>query len=266
MNIDRIKLIYFSPTKTTKTVIENIAQGIQIDTIAHLDLTSPGSRLREIVEIHDELVIIGAPVYSGRVPLEAIYRLGRLKAISTPAVIVVVYGNREYEDALLELRNLTGELGFTPVAGGAFIGEHSYSNDATPVAKGRPDSEDLKKARDFGKLIRNKIMRIHSINEMVPLQVPGNFPYRERKTRSNISPVTLETICTKCKQCSIVCPRAAITVEETIITNKNLCILCCACVKNCTAGARIVEDPELKQAAERLSKNFAKRKEPEIYL
>jgi ferredoxin len=266
MNIKAVKLIYFSPTKTSKKVVEGIVQGIEVDTVEHLDLTPPEARLWKLRGIQDVLTIIATPVYSGRVSLDAIQRLQKLKAINTLAIIVVLYGNREYEDALLELKNLVVEAGFIPIAGGAFIGEHSYSNDTTPIASGRPDSEDLKKAREFGKMVREKIRAIRSINEMVPLQVPGNFPYRERKTRSNISPVTQETICTKCKQCSMVCPKAAITVEETIITNQNLCILCCACVKNCATGARVVEDPQIKQAAERLSKNCAKRKEPEIYM
>jgi hypothetical protein len=32
----------------------------------------------------------------------------------------------------------------------AFIGEHSFSDDKAPIAKGRPDREVLKKARRFG--------------------------------------------------------------------------------------------------------------------
>ena len=54
-------------------------------------------------EWNNVLSIIGVPVYGGRVPVEAISRLQRLKANNTPAVIVVVYGNRDYNDAILEL-------------------------------------------------------------------------------------------------------------------------------------------------------------------
>lgn len=66
----------------------------------------------------------------------------------------VMYGNREYEDALLELNNIVVEAGFQPVAGGAFIDEHSFENDSTPIAKGRPDIKDLQKATEFGRTIR----------------------------------------------------------------------------------------------------------------
>ena len=56
---------------------------------------------------------------------------------------MVVYGNRDYEDALLELSDRAKDWGLTPVAAGAFIGEHSYSRPSLPVAEGRPDEDDL---------------------------------------------------------------------------------------------------------------------------
>lgn len=266
MDIDRVKLIYFSPTKTTKKILEGVAEGIQIDTIAHLDLTFPEARSREFEEIRDGLVIIGTPVYSGRVPLEAVQRLQRLKATNTPVVVIVVYGNREYEDALLELSNLAEEAGFTPFAGGAFIGEHSYSNKSTPIANGRPDGRDIKKAVEFGRMIQNKIRDIHALTEISPLHVPGNFPYRERAEKLKTSPITKETLCKTCEQCVAVCPTVAITFKDAVITDQNICILCCACVKICPTGARVIEDPQLKQRAEKLSINCRKRKEPEMYI
>ena len=82
-------------------------------------------------------------MYGGRLPADAVKRLSNLKGHNTPAVIVVVYGNREYEDALLELNDLAIEAGFKPVAAGAFIGEHSYSNKDSPIAHGRPDEKDI---------------------------------------------------------------------------------------------------------------------------
>ncbi len=266
MNINSAKLVYFSPTKTTKKVVEGIAQEIQTDKIEHLDLTPPEAKTRKFEEMHDELVIIGAPVYGGRIPIDAAHRLQRLKANGTPSVIVVVYGNREYEDALLELKDLAIEAGFKPVAGGAFIGEHSFANDTTPIANGRPDTEDLKKAREFGKLIWKKLRDIQALDDMSPLQVPGNFPYRERGKPSKTSPITQETLCTMCETCATVCPTAAITVNDKVMTDPNPCILCCACVKNCPTQARVMEEPRIKQAAKWLNTNFSQRKEPEVYV
>ena len=265
MKFSTLKLIYFSPTRTTRKILETIAQGVQIHTIEHIDLTFPETRTQGLEEIHDELAIIGAPVYAGRIPTEAIQRLKRVKATGTPAVIVVLYGNREYEDGLLELRNLVLGTGFLPFAGAAFIGEHSYATKTHPIANGRPDGEDLRKALDFGKMIMENITGIHSMNEILPLRVPGNVPYRERGKMPQSSPVTQSALCTLCEACTPICPMAAIVVKDKVMTDQNLCILCCGCVKACPTGARLIEDPRIKKLAEKLSENCRQRKEPEIY-
>ena len=116
MDINSVKLVYFSPTGTSKRIAVAIAGGIQVSS-EHIDLTPPTARTQEFEKLHDELAVIAAPVYSGRIPSEAMYRLRRLRADDTPAVLVVVYGNRHYDDALVELRDLALELGFRP--GGA---------------------------------------------------------------------------------------------------------------------------------------------------
>ena len=266
MDINSAKMIYFSPTQTTRKVLESIAQGVQIATLEHVDLTPPEAKTQTLAEIHGELAIIGSPVYSGRLPVDAVSRLRRLKGNSTPAVIVAVYGNRAYEDALLELWNLAVEAGFKPVAAGVFIGEHSFSNDATPIAVGRPDMDDLRQAQEFGKMIHGKMRTMRALDEMLPLQVPGSFPYQERGASSMITPVTQEMVCAKCERCAMVCPTAAITVRDVPVTDRSVCIRCCACIKTCATGARTMEDPRIRQVAEQLSLNCRERKEPETYL
>ena len=181
MNFNAVRLVYFSPTKTTQKILERIAQGTEVDTVEHLDLTPPEAKTLDLDEMQDELVLLGVPVYGGRVPLEAVPKLQRLKANKIPAVIIVMYGNRKFEDALLELKDLAQESGFIPVAGGAFIGEHSFANDTTPIANGRPDTEDLIKAKKFGLQIRRKMKDIDSIDRVSRLSVPGNSPYKKRK-------------------------------------------------------------------------------------
>lgn len=268
MNFDTVKLVYFSPTKTTQRVLEGIAEGVEAKRVERLDLTPPAARSGDPAETKDELILLGVPVYEGRVAPEAIPRLRRLKADKTPAVIVVVYGNRDYEDALLELHDLARALGFFPIAGGAFIGEHSFANESRPMANGRPDTEDMKKAKEFGSQIRKKMEDIDSIDEMSPIEVSGNKPYieRDRGMIREKSAMTKDEICTLCGTCSSLCPVAAVTVEDTVKTDGFACILCCACVKNCPTGARVVEDPKINRIADWVSKNYQTRKEPEIFL
>jgi ferredoxin len=265
MNIGSATLVYFSPTQTTKKVLESIAHGLRVDRVERLDLTPPPSKNPDL-ELRAGVALIGAPVYGGRIPLDAVHRLERLKGDNTPAVIVVVYGNRAFEDALLEIKDVVTAAGFMPVAGGAFIGEHSFSTDAIPIAPGRPDAEDAEKAAAFGKMIRDKLNDVHTVAELSPLHVPGQSPYRERPKEGQIAPITQETLCAECKTCIQVCPTAAITWQDKAMTDANACILCCACVKACPTGARVMDHPRINKSRDWLSKNYSARKEPEIYL
>ena len=266
MDIRKIKLVFFSPTETTARIVDGIAQGIDHDMVSRIDLTPPGARHREVERMRDELTIIGTPVYAGRVPAEAVRRLQRIKGDKTPAVVVVVYGNREFEDALLELKDIVTGLGFLPVAGGAFIGEHSYSSETTPIAPGRPDREDMEKARRFGGSIQKKISRLHALDDMPVLQVPGNYPYVQWDRPPKMAPVSIESLCTLCAECAAACPTAAITVEESVLTDKEACIRCSACIKKCPSGARKWENARIDQIRNWLNENCRQRKEPQIFL
>ena len=266
MEINSVKLVYFSPTGTSKRVAEAIAKGILVSG-EHIDLTPPTARTQMFEKLNDGLAVIAAPVYAGRIPSEAVYRLRRLSADDTPAVVVVVYGNRLYEDALVELQDLAIELGFRPVAGAAFIGEHSYSTAEVPTAHGRPDAGDVEKAVEFGRMIVEKMSGIGGPRDIPPLEVPGDRPYREgmRAASEPVEPVTREDLCIKCGKCADVCPTSSVTVSDVVTTEGDTCIWCCACVKNCPSGARVMS-PVLQKASRWLNTEYSERREPETYL
>ena len=71
----------------------------------------------------------------------------------TKVVPVVVYGNRNYDDALIELKNILEDNGFISIAAAAFIGEHSFS---TTLAKNRPDEMDMIIINQFANIIIEK--------------------------------------------------------------------------------------------------------------
>jgi ferredoxin/menaquinone-dependent protoporphyrinogen IX oxidase len=266
MKFVQVKLIYFSPTGTTQKVLESIAKGITVEDAKHINLTLPDVAQQTIQSFSDELVIIGAPVYGGRLPVDAINRFKQLKANKTLAILIVVYGNREFEDALLELKNIAIELGFNPVAGAAFIGEHSYASKDVPIANGRPDSLDVQKAMDFGENIKNKVKALNSPDAQMDLEIPGRFPYEADGALSlAVSPVTKENTCTVCGTCASVCPTSAISIDGIVATKIELCIRCCACIKNCPTGARTMEDIRWKNIANWLNENCITRKEPQIF-
>lgn len=266
MDIETILLVYFSPTGTSKRVVEGIAKAFQNIQAERLDLTLPGAEHDSCREIGTSLTIIGAPVYAGRIPIQAERRLKKLKADGAPAVVVVVYGNRDYEDALLELRDIAAAVGFTPIAGGAFIGEHSFSSRERPLARGRPDDADIKRAQEFGARIERKLGSMGTVGEFQKLRVPGNYPYKERIELPPAAPAWNAESCISCAACFAGCPTGAITLGNTIMTNAEACILCCACIKSCPTKSRIFEDPMLERITSWLYENYSKRKEPEIFL
>jgi ferredoxin len=261
---ETVKLVAFSPTGTTKQVLAAIAEGLGAASVAWLDLTLPVAEHLGAVTVDDDVVVIGAPVYAGRIPETAMARLAALHGEGTPAVLVAVYGNRAFEDALLELADWAEGAGFVPIAGGAFIGEHSYDTPDTPIATGRPDAADLEKAVAFGTALRERLVAADSPRAGV--SIPGNRPYRERGSDRAISPVTIAELCTLCGRCAEVCPTAAITVDDNVGTDAERCIRCCACVKACPTDARVMIDDGILRTARWLSQEQGDRKEPEVFL
>ena len=259
MQIKSIQPVYFSPTHTSAKIVSTIAEGMNIIVNKEIDLTYPFADQKTILS--DTLTIIGVPTYAGRVAPTALERLQKIKGDNTPAIIIVLYGNRDYEAALLELRDTVKQLGFIPVAGGAFIGEHSYSTEEFPTAAGRPDVSDIQIAVEFGKNIIKQLDQYTDITKVPALQVKGNFPYKENKPKTPATPITIDELCTQCQYCIEICPVEAIELKEEIVSDPEICIKCCACVKECPNGARVFNTP----FSEFLFKNFHERKEPELF-
>jgi flavodoxin len=170
--IQSLKLVFFSPTGTTKSVIQSIAKGINAEKEEFIDITLPSSRNKKIETKQTELLVVAIPVYKGRVPTLVCDWILSIEAKKTPTVAVVVYGNRAFDNALIELKDLLVQCGAIPFAGGAFIGEHSYSNSELPCAAGRPDTSDLDKAKLFGQKIKAK----YTTNTK-EINLPGSYPY-----------------------------------------------------------------------------------------
>lgn len=268
MEINAVTLAYYSPTKTTQKILQGIAEGMNVGSVQDMDLTLPEAKTTSLDDNQGSLVILGVPVYEGRVAKTAIPRLQQLKADNTPAVVVVLYGNRDYEDALLELGDLAGGQGFIPIAGGAFIGEHSFATQTRPMANDRPDEQDLAKAREFGANIRAKLEKMGSMDDAARIDLPGNTPYtfRDRSPLADRAAATIAETCTLCGTCASVCPVGAIIIEDAVLTDNMVCTLCCACVKECPTDSRVVDDPAVNKIADWVSRNFQDRREPEVFI
>lgn len=280
MKLNILNVIYYSPTHTSKKIAGAIAKGTGIARRQETDLTT--DRHDEPIIIKDSICIVAVPVYGGLVAPTALERIKRLRCENSVAIPIVIYGNRDYEDALVQLRDTLKALGFIILCGAAFIGEHSYSRPDMPIAEGRPDHEDLEKAELFGQqafitLCRqiqpkgcdDPTSREFSLEYEQPLsqlivtpQMKGNVPYKEAKPSAPMAPEVNER-CYGCGECLNVCPTGAIEIKEGhSTTDASLCTKCCACVKFCPVGARSFNSPFTAY----LYQNFSKRREPECFI
>lgn len=252
--ITKTLLLYFSPTGGTRKVGETFCRGIS-DNMTMVDLC----RQNEVPTIPtDALTVIAAPVFGGRIPAIVAECLAKLDGTGRKAVTLVVYGNRAYEDALLELNDITGKCGFELVSSGAFIAQHSMNPD---IAAGRPDDKDKKEITEFAAKV---LLKLNSDTKNT-IKVPGNYPYKVF-TPLPATPLSLSA-CTLCQQCVSVCPTNAITIENgTIKTDPEKCILCMACTANCPGNARILPPPLQEKMQQMLEKLKSVRRENEIFL
>ncbi|WP_319580587.1 4Fe-4S binding protein [uncultured Methanospirillum sp.] len=266
MNIHKVKKVYFSPTGTTKTVLSAIVRGINPESTDIIDITTPKGREQSIETSADDLLIIGVPVYMGRVPALIIDWLNSIRAHQTPMVCVVVYGNRVYEDALLELKYIGTTCGAIPIAGCAYIGEHSFSSDETPTAAGRPDTNDLHHAEEFGRKVREKLQSVSSVAEISEVEVPGEFPYRSDSKLWVVDFIAVNEDCSDCGHCAEICPAGAIDSQNSSKIDQEKCITCCACIKSCPMHARSMKTGLVHDASVRLHTLYSEPKMPEYYL
>jgi len=266
MEIQSLKLVCFSPTGTTKAIIQGIAHGMNQSNVELIDITKLDARKQPIQTSDHELLVIAVPVYMGRVPALLIEWLHTIKAHNTPVVCVVVYGNRAYDDALLELKDIMIQCKCKPIACAAYIGEHSFSNAETPIAKERPDASDLNHAELFGRKIQEKLLSISSVDQISEVNVPGCHPYQRDSKLWIVDFIAVSNECVQCGFCSVGCPVGAIDSENSSMIDTEKCITCCACIKHCPKHARTMKPGLVKDASLRLHTLYSERKEPEYFL
>ena len=250
-----IHQIIFSPTGGTQRVSEILCQGIGKESIVtDLCVKAADIQLPDIQE--DDLAVIAMPVFAGRVPALAVERLRMVKPNSVKCVVVAVFGNRAYDDALLEMQDVASEIGFRVIAAVAAVAEHSIIRK---YGKGRPDADDEQMLRRFGADIMRKAER----DDCTLPQVPGNRPY---KKGGKVPQPKGRRGCNRCGVCAKNCPTDAIplSVPKTVDTAK--CISCMKCVSVCPTGARSIGVIMNFMATQSLKKVCATRKVNELYL
>ena len=283
----KVKAVFFSPTGTTRAVVCHIAREMASSLalpFEEADFTLPSARNEPLVFSQDDVVVFGTPVYAGRVPNVLLKFLGTMRAEGALAVAVCVYGNRNFDDALAEIRDLLSQAGAVVVAAGAFVGEHSFS---TVLGAGRPDADDLAKAAVFAQAAGKEAERMLAGRPEGPagevragvrvLPVPGRSQeervYYQPRDRHGagidirkVKPRVDRAKCNDCKRCADVCPMGSIR-RENVEEYTGICIKCGACIKKCPQGARYYDDPGYLYHKEELEAMYAgRRAEPVWFL
>lgn len=242
----KVNNIYFSPTFSTKKVVETVGNTISDNTF-NLDLSNKDDDYSKYEFSENEICIIGVPSFGGRVPLTARERISKLKGNNTPCIIIATYGNRAYEDTLIELKDILSSEGFKVFAAMSIVCEHSIMNE---FAKGRPNEEDINEIKDYAIKIKEKI----ESNNMEEIEVPGNNPYKKYGAIPMVPKA--DKNCIKCGKCADECPVGAIDFNEPDKTDKDKCISCMRCINVCEYNARSLNKVILMAARKKTKKSM----------
>ncbi len=292
MIIERVEALYFSPTGNVKKVCEAVGReiaGRMGAEYSSFDFTLPNGRgvLKDYGA--GDLIVLGLPVYAGRIPNKIRpFVCEYIKGNNTKIIPVCCYGNRSFGDALTELRDLSIENNFIPVAAAAVVSEHAF---APELATGRPDEEDMEAVRDFASQAADKL--IEADDERMSASVkagcrkgdiscyynvlflPGSSPagayYQPMRADGKpaqflkAKPKTDQELCNKCGVCAEVCPMGSIS-RTNFSEVEGICIKCQACVKHCHSGAKYFDDEDFLSHRQMLTENFTGRKENMFFL
>ncbi|MCL2321103.1 MAG: EFR1 family ferrodoxin [Oscillospiraceae bacterium] len=250
MIIQNVYAVYFSPTGNSKSVLKLMLS--QIEKTKHeIDLTPYKNRNNSYSFSEKDLLIIGIPVYGGRVPTTAEERIKLLKGNNTPVVLVITYGDIHYFSAIFELKQIVNANGFITVGAAAIVAKHSVVEE---IARDRPNAKELENTLNFTRQIIQKISNSTKFENITlrgkKIAFPQNMlpikPYGNKK-------------CTHCGTCVKLCPTQAITNPRKKASVE--CIRCMRCIKYCPQNARTYGD--IKKTIAKIFLTIASHKEKE---
>lgn len=271
MQITRVVAVYFSATGKTRRVVSTLANAVAqamelpLDTV---DFTLPAAREETYSFSADDLVVFGSPTYAGKLPNKLLpFVQSGFCGNGAPAVPIVTFGNRSFDNSLAELCVSLEHADFHPIAAGAFACRHAFSDT---LAVDRPDGEDMQKLAELG----GAVVRILAQDTLpAPVTVEGDAaaPYYrplgldgEPKNFLKAKPVTDAEKCMGCGVCAQLCPMGSIDpADPSVVTG--VCIKCHACVRSCPVGAKSFDDPAFLSHKAMLERDYTRRAESKVF-
>lgn len=242
--------IVFSPTGGTAKVANMLTK--KWESVEQIDLTKVDTDFSKYKFAPEDNVLVAMPSFGGLAPEVAINRFKKVSGNGAKCTIVCVYGNRAYEDTLVQMEDAAKECGFKVIAAVAAVAEHSIIHK---YAMNRPDAVDEKQLEDFAGQISNK--------EEIVASIPGNRPYKKSGSAGLVPKVTGD--CIKCGMCAQNCPVDSID-KKNFKADSNICISCMRCISVCPHHARKVNGVMVGIAGLAIKKACSERKENELFL
>ena len=270
-----IRVFYFSPTGGTWQVAQHLGDrlGALLDAeVEYHSYTLPRERETLPQVEAGDVVVWATPVYAGRIPNKTLDYVRRaLRADGNPAVALVTFGNRAYDNALAELVGLMEEGGMHPVGATAMVTRHAFSET---LGAGRPNEEDLAELDRFAAQVAEKLSTINP--QLSIIDVPGEAHperyYTPLKTNNapagflKAKPSCNSGLCTRCGECQEICPMGSIGEQDGLPAFDGICIKCQACRRHCPTGAIAFTDPEYLSHVAMIERTFAAPKQAEFFV
>lgn len=257
MKITHIRKIVFSPTGSTQKVTDVVAK-VWKQSQEEIDLSNPDIDFSQYCFTGHDLCIVAVPSYGGRVPNIAVEHLKKIRAMNAPTILIVTYGNRAYDDTLLELKDVLDKQGFSCVSAISAVCEHSIMHQ---FGMGRPDQLDVMQLTEYANNIKDILERVADMEEV---GIPGNYPYREYNGVP-LKPKASKK-CIQCGLCAQQCPVRAIDITNPKKTDDKKCISCMRCIKVCPQGAKKCNSMILLTATKKMMKACSGSKPNQLFI
>ncbi len=274
MSVNKLHLVYFSPSGSTEKVVRKIASAIPGLPVETHNLLTSASRKKRYDFGPNDLVIMGS-MTAGKLFTLSDELFACLHGNNTPFIGVITFGNGYYGIALNEMLKRAQGQGFRVAAMGAFVSRHSMD---TSIAEGRPDSHDEAIMTDFAHKAWEKVQGgdydLHDLpatnwsswelgNQVIAYR--EEHPDEPYALPASCKTKAISDACIKCGTCVRNCPVDAIDIEaKTFDVEK--CIGCWGCINRCPKHAITSTSKEVAEIMKSFGEAATARLEPDIFM